>query len=80
MSVLKVYIKTVGLVFPMFIFFMYVLTKLLSKPTIYQLERVVPSGFLALIYSFLSKIAIMAHKKWCHLTESHKRTKFGFFM
>ena len=21
---------------------------------------------------FLSKIAIMAHKKWCHLTESHK--------
>ena len=51
-----------------------------SKPTIYQLERVVPSGFLALIYSFLSKIAIMAHKKWCHLTESHKRTKFGFFM
>ena len=53
---------------------------LLDKPTIYQLERVVPSGFLALIYSFLSKIAIMAHKKWCHLTESHKRTKFGFFM
>ena len=52
----------------------------LCKPTIYQLERVVPSRFLALIYSFLSKIAILAHKKWYHLTESHKGTKFGFFM
>ena len=41
----------------------------LDTRKIYQIERVVPSRFRVLILPFLSNIAIMAHKKWRHLTE-----------